>query len=72
MKVDRIVWMWKMTLEEILEYRKKYYDITKDFNFSVPYIAWFEELSNNEVMRQQNEIFNIFMAFFEKNKVYKY
>jgi hypothetical protein len=37
-----------MTLEEILHFRKKYYDVTKDFNFEVP-------IFENEILNSKKE-----------------
>jgi len=58
MKTDRIIWMWKMTLEEILNYRKKYYDIMKDYNFIPP---------NTQ---DKKIIFNEFINFYKENKIW--
>ena len=69
MKVDRIVGMksWK-TLRQILEERKQYYDISKDYNFKAN-IKNHIETSNPEIIKkQQNEIFDQFRTFF-KNKI---
>lgn len=66
MKTDRIIWMWKMTLKEILEYRKVYYDITKDYNFEVPV---FDPIPNKpkDVREIEKEIiFDEFMKFYEE------
>lgn len=53
MKVERIVGMNYMTLEEILEYRKMYYDISHDFRFSTDF------------SKAKSDIFKDFLEFFE-------
>lgn len=53
MKVERIVWMGKMTLEEILEYRKMYYEISHDFRFSTDF------------SQAKSDIFKDFFEFYE-------
>ena len=70
MKTDRIIWMWKMTLEEILKYRKKYYDVTKDFNFNPPIFEEQENISKIEREKEKNIIFKHFMNFFKENKIW--
>jgi len=55
-----------MTLEEILEYRKIYYDITKDYNFEVPL---FDPIPNKpkDIRDIEKEIiFEEFMKFYEE------
>lgn len=66
MKTNRIIWMWKMTLEEILEYRKDFYNKTMDYNFEVQTFKntdlW---VIQNKINRdiQKNIIFNDFINF---------
>ena len=69
MKVDRIVGMksWK-TLREILEERKQYYDLTKDYNFKTNIKNHIETNNPKIIKQQQEEIFNDFKTFF-KNKI---
>jgi shikimate kinase len=69
MKTDRIIWMWsEKTLREILEYRKNFYEPTKDYTFK-PKSNWHIETTDKEIIKkQQNEIFTQFLDFF-KNKV---
>jgi len=66
MKTDRIIWMWKMTLEEILNYRKEFYDKTKDYNFIPPKVD-----DDIEIRNQQGIITNAFIDFMKKNKIWK-
>lgn len=66
MKVDRIVWMWKMTLEEILEYRKEFYDKTKDFSFTPPNI---DKHISKKI--QKMTIVNNFIKFLKENSIWK-
>lgn len=58
MKVDRIVWMKDMTLKEILEYRKSFYENSYDYKFRNDWLGskedtfrkfwkWFSELNLN-------------------------
>jgi shikimate kinase len=54
MKVDRIVWMKNMTMEEILDYRKSFYENSYDYKFSFSWL-W-----------DKSETFKEFMDFFEK------
>ncbi len=70
MKTDRIIWMWKMTLEEILNYRKKFYDVTKDYNFKVPLFEEDAINSKNERNRQKNIILKEFINFYKENKIW--
>jgi len=70
MKTDRIIWMWKMTLEEILNYRKKFYDVTKDYNFEVPLFNEDALNSKNERNRQKNIILKEFINFYKENKIW--
>ena len=65
MKVDRIIWMadWKMTIDEILDYRKSFYDISYDYAFK-----------NNWIWTKQEtfvEFFKYFMKlpFIEKHAI---
>jgi shikimate kinase len=69
MKVDRIVWMksWK-TLREILEERKQYYNITKDYSFKTNIKKHIETTNPKIIKKQQEEIFEEFKIFF-KNKI---
>lgn len=55
MKVDRIVWManWKMTLDEILEYRKQFYERSFDYRFTI-----------NKNMNKR-KTFSLFLDFFK-------
>lgn len=67
MKTDRIVGMWEMWLTEILEYRKIYYDITKDYNFEVPL---FDAVPNKNKETREIEkdiIFEQFLEFYNQN-----
>jgi len=70
MKTDRIIWMWKMTLEEILNYREKFYNITKDYNFEVPIFKEDALNSKNERNRQKNIILKEFINFYKENKIW--
>jgi len=47
MKVDRIVWMKNMTLREILEYRKSFYDISYHFKFHNDWLGSKEQTFRN-------------------------
>ncbi len=69
MKIDRIVGMksWK-TLRKILEERKQYYDLTKDYNFKTNIKNHIETNNPKIIKQQQEEIFNDFKTFF-KNKI---
>lgn len=64
MKRNRIVGMWKMTLEKILEYRDNYYNITKDFDFKVPIFELREWKTKEERDNEKNIIFWKFMEFY--------
>lgn len=55
MKVDRIVWMWKMTLEEILEYRRTFYELSTDIKFATDF------------SRAKVEVINDFFNFYRSN-----
>lgn len=63
MKTDRIIWMWKMTLKEILLYREKFYNISKDFNFQPPEFesVWYKNKYIRN--REKNLIFKEFILF---------
>ncbi len=66
MKTDRIVGMWKMSLTEILEYRKIYYDITSEYNFKVPI---FDAVPNKDKETREIEkdiIFEQFLEFYNQ------
>jgi shikimate kinase len=54
MKIDRIVWMKDMTMDEILVYRKSFYEKSYDYKFTVLGL-W-----------EKQEVFKEFMQFFEK------
>jgi hypothetical protein len=58
-----------MTLEEILNYRKKFYDVTKDYNFEVPLFNEDALNSKNERNRQKNIILKEFINFYKENKI---
>lgn len=60
MKIERIVWMGKMTLEEILEYRKMYYEISHDFRFSTDF------------GKAKSDIFKDFLEFYETLELVSY
>jgi len=69
MKVDRIVGMKSgKTLRKILEERKQYYDLTKDYNFQTNIKNHIETTDPKIIQKQQEEIFNEFKIFF-KNKI---
>ena len=70
MKTDRIVWIWNMTLEEILKYRKEFYDKSKDYNFDVPRFDLNIKDSKEESKRQKKIIFEEFMKYLIKNNLW--
>jgi len=67
MKTDRIIWMWKMTLEEILQYRHNFYNITKDFDFEVPIFNSNSYKTKDERTMEKVIVFNKFMEFYNSN-----
>jgi len=67
MKTERIIWMWKMTLEEILEYRHNYYNITKDFDFKVPDFEARVWKTKEERAIEKELVFYKFMGFYRDN-----
>lgn len=64
MKTNRIVWMWKMTLEEILQYRGNFYHYTKDFNFKTPIFEARTGKTKEEREKEKTIIFWEFMKFY--------
>lgn len=67
MKTDRIIWMWKMTLEEILEYRENFYKYTKDLNFKVPLFDARIWKTKEEREKEKEIVFSNFMEFYRAN-----
>ena len=67
MKTDRIIWMWKMTLEEILEYRDNFYNITKDLDFKVPSFEVRNWKTKEERSIEKFIVFANFMEFYRAN-----
>lgn len=67
MKSDRIVWIWEMTLDEILEYRHNFYNITKDFDFKVPVFEAREWKTKEERAAEKEVVFSKFMEFYKDN-----
>lgn len=67
MKTDRIIWMWKMTLEEILEYRENFYKYTKDLNFKVPLFDARIWKTKEEREKEKEIVFSNFMGFYRAN-----
>jgi len=67
MKTDRIIWMWKMTLEEILEYRESYYFISTDLNFKVPLFEARIWKTKEERANEKSIVFANFMEFYRAN-----
>lgn len=67
MKTDRIIWMWKMTLEEILEYRDNFYNITKDLDFKVPSFEVRNWKTKEERSIEKSIVFANFMEFYRAN-----
>lgn len=66
MKTDRIIWMWKMTLEEILEYRDSFYFNSKDYNFKVPEFRFKSNKVKAEREEEKRIIFHEFMKFYKE------
>ena len=54
MKVDRIVGMKDMTMDEILNYRKSFYESSYDYNFKIDWNL------------NDDEIFEEFVRFLDK------
>lgn len=67
MKTDRIIWMWKMTLEEILEYRDNFYMLTKDLDFKVPNFEIRTWKTKEERLNEKSIVFTNFMEFYRAN-----
>ena len=71
MKTDRIIWMWKKTINEILKDREDFYHISSDFNFIVK--DDFPETNNSkQIKEQQGIIFEKFMNFYKEKQKWKY
>ena len=64
MKTDRIVWMWELSLKEILEYREGFYKKTKDYSFTPPKRSLWMKKSND--LKHRDEVFERFMVFFRE------
>ncbi len=58
MKVDRIVWMWTMNMEEILEYRESFY--LKNYHY----------MFENEWIWTKDEVFEDFLNFIKSNNIF--
>jgi len=71
MKTDRIIWIWKMTLEQILNHRKKFYDLTKDYNFEVPEFDL--EIERTKIRREfeKEMIYIKFLEFYKNQKIWE-
>ncbi|MDD2907229.1 MAG: shikimate kinase [Candidatus Gracilibacteria bacterium] len=67
MKSDRIVGIGEMTLDEILEYRHNFYNITKDFDFKVPVFEAREGKTKEERAAEKEVVFSKFMEFYKDN-----
>lgn len=67
MKTDRIIWMWKMTLEEILQYRESYYFRSTDINFKVPTFDAKQWKTKEERESEKRIVFERFMEFYKAN-----
>ena len=67
MKTDRIIWMWKMTLEEILAYRDNFYTLTKDLDFKVPNFEIRTWKTKEERLDEKSIVFTHFMEFYRAN-----
>lgn len=68
MKTSRIVWMWKMSLEEILIHRSNFYTLTQDASFNVPHFRYDPDKSKEERELEKSMIFLKFMVFY-RNKI---
>lgn len=66
MKTDRIIWMWKMSMQDILAYRKNFYDKNKDFNFKVPEFRFKTDKPKEEREEEKRIIFTEFMNFYRE------
>jgi len=66
MKTDRIIGMKDKSLKEILEYRKNFYEITKDYTFKPDTTKHIETTDKKVIKRQQKEVFEQFLEFFKK------
>lgn len=64
MKKDRIIWIQKMTLEEILRYRANFYQFTKDFNFKTPLFEARTGKTKEERDKEKEIVFWEFMEFY--------
>ena len=57
MKVDRIVWMKSMSMDEILIYRQRFYEDSYDYVF------------NTQWMSSKEEVFSEFWEWFQQLKL---
>lgn len=67
MKTDRIIWMWNMTLEKILEDRDRFYRQSKDLNFKVPSFEARLWKTQEERDKEKEIVFRNFMEFYRAN-----
>ena len=56
-----------MNLKEILKYRKKFYDKTKDYTFIPDTTNHLETTDIKIIEKQQKEVFEQFLNFYKKN-----
>ncbi len=59
MKVDRIVWMKNMTMDEILTYRQNFYENSYDYVFNTQWLASKEEIFEEFWKWFQKQDFNV-------------